>query len=242
MWKREFIIWCLFGIMMAYKSEIYGQEKMLIVKEIEFKGQPGLEQVSQLLEEHTELQAIDIVNWDQFSYRPSVTFRIAHSNNAIWLKYYVREKNILASVGDTNGPVARDSCVEFFFDPLGDGNYYNFEFNCIGTVHLAYGPGRGQRQFVDPDMIENLIDVQSSLGSQTFTERTGDFSWEMTIIIPAAILTQNPEIKIKGLNSNANFYKCGDATSQRHYVTWNPVGSERPDYHRPEYFGTLIFE
>ena len=237
--KRELIILSLFGIMMAYKSEIYSQEKLLRVKEREFNGQLGLEQVSQLLEEHTELQAIDIINWDQFSYRPSVAFRIAHSNNAIWLKYYVREKNILASVGDTNGPVARDSCVEFFFDPLGDGNYYNFEFNCIGTVHLAYGPGRGQRQFVDPNTIGNLIEVQSSLGSQTFTERTGDFSWEMTIIIPAAILTQNPEIKI---NSNANFYKCGDATSQRHYVTWNPVGSEKPDYHRPEFFGKLLFK
>ncbi|ASO04723.1 carbohydrate-binding family 9 [Arenibacter algicola] len=242
MCKRKFFILCLCGIMMSCKSEIQSQEKMLKVKEIEFKGQAGLEQVSRLLEEHAELQAIDLINWDQFSYRPSVAFRIAHSNNAIWIKYYVKEKNILASVGETNGPVARDSCVEFFFDPLGNGDYYNFEFNCIGTVHLAYGAGRGQRQFVDPNTIKNLIEVQSSLGSQTFTERTGDFSWEMTIIIPAEILTHNPEIKLKGLKSTANFYKCGDATSQRHYLTWNSVGTEKPDYHRPEFFGKLIFQ
>jgi hypothetical protein len=228
--------------MSAGTSEVHNQDKMLKVKEIEYKGEVGLKQVSQLLEEHTALQAIDILNWDQFSYRPDVAFRIAHSNNAIWLKYYVTEKHILASVGDTNGLVARDSCVEFFFDPLGDGNYYNFEFNCIGTVHLAYGPGRGQREYVDPKVIGNLIDVESSLGSKTFTERTGDFSWEMTVIIPADILTHNPEIKLKGLQGSANFYKCGDATTQRHYVTWNPVGTAKPDYHRPEYFGTLIFE
>lgn len=114
MCKRKFFILCLCGIMMSCKSEIQSQEKMLKVKEIEFKGQAGLEQVSRLLEEHAELQAIDLINWDQFSYRPSVAFRIAHSNNAIWIKYYVKEKNILASVGETNGPVARDSCVEFF--------------------------------------------------------------------------------------------------------------------------------
>ncbi|MBU2906782.1 hypothetical protein KO529_18425 [Arenibacter algicola] len=242
MWKRIHLVILFIGLMLACKSEIHSQDKVLKVKEIKYNGQVGLEQVSQLLEKHVELEHVDLINWDKFSYRPDVAFRIAHSNNAIWLKYYVKEKNILASVGDTNGPVARDSCVEFFMDPLGNGNYYNFEFNCIGTVHLAYGPGRGQRQFVDPNTIRNLIEVQSSLGAQTFTERTGDFTWEMTIIIPAEVLTHNPEIKLKGLQSTANFYKCGDATSQRHYLTWNPVGTEKPDYHRPEFFGKLIFQ
>jgi len=241
MCKRKLLMLCLCGLMMFCKSKIHSQEKMLSVKEIEFNGQVGLVQVSQLLEKYTELQVIDLINWDQFTYRPSVAFRIAHSNNAIWLKYYVKEKNILASVGDINGPVARDSCVEFFFDPLGNGNYYNFEFNCIGTVHLAYGPGRGQRQFVDSNIIRNLIDVESTLGSQTFTERTGDFSWEMTIVIPAGTLTHNPEFRLKGLQGSGNFYKCGDATSERHYLSWNSVGTEKPDYHRPEYFGKIIF-
>ncbi len=230
------------GLILACKSEIHSQDKVLKVKEIEYNGQVGLEKVSQLLEQYAALEHVDLINWDKFSYHPDVDFRIAHSNNAIWLKYYVREKNILANVEETNGPVARDSCVEFFFDPLGNGNYYNFEFSCIGTVHLAYGPGRGKRQFVDPKTIGNLIQVESSLGTQTFAEKTGDFTWEMTIIIPAEILNHNPEIKLKGLQSTANFYKCGDATSQRHYLTWNPVGTEKPDYHRPEFFGQLIFQ
>ncbi|HPH75320.1 MAG TPA: carbohydrate-binding family 9-like protein, partial [Bacteroidales bacterium] len=26
-----------------------------------------------------------------------------------------------------------------------------------------------------------------------------------------------------------------------HFVTWNPVGTEKPDYHRPEFFGILKF-
>jgi len=242
MWKKINVILWFIGLMLACKSQTPNQDKVLKVKEIEYNGQVGLEQVSQLLEQQVELEHVDLINWDKFSYRPDVAFRIAHSNNAIWLKYYVREKNILASVGETNGPVARDSCVEFFFDPQGDGNYYNFEFNCIGTIHLAYGPGRGNREFVDPTAIKNLIELESSLGTQTFTEKTGDFTWEMTIIIPVGILTHNPEINLKGLKANGNFYKCGDATSQRHYLTWNPVGTERPDYHRPEFFGKLIFQ
>jgi hypothetical protein len=39
-----------------------------------------------------------------------------------------------------------------------------------------------------------------------------------------------------------NVYKCGDAMPQAHYLTWNPIGTSRPDYHRPEYFGYLKFE
>jgi hypothetical protein len=44
------------------------------------------------------------------------------------------------------------------------------------------------------------------------------------------------------LVSNANFYKCGDDTSKRHYLSWNPVKTAKPDFHRPEYFGILNFQ
>ena len=39
----------------------------------------------------------------------------------------------------------------------------------------------------------------------------------------------------------ANFYKCGDKLSVPHYLSWNPVTTEKPDFHRPEYFGLLEF-
>ena len=113
------------------------KDKKLVVKEINHKGEASLEEVSTLLEAQAELNIIDVLNWDAFPYAPEVKFRIARNNNDIWLKYYVTEENILAKHTDTNSAVSRDSCVEFFFDPLGDGNYYNFEINCIGTVHLA---------------------------------------------------------------------------------------------------------
>lgn len=214
----------------------------LKVKEIEFEGEADLAQISDLLENKTELHSIGLLNWDAFSYRPEVQFRIAHSNNQIWLKYYIKEKHILAEVTDINGAVSQDSCVEFFFDPLADGNYYNFEFNCIGTTHLAYGPARQQREFVDTEEIQDRIKVNSSLGAESFTERTGDFSWEMTIKIPAEILLHDNGIQLKGRTTRANFYKCGDKTSEKHYLSWNPVQTERPDFHRPEFFGKVIFE
>lgn len=226
---------------------VYGQTETdamnsLVVKRIESKKHIDLEEVSRLLEEQTELQSINVINWEKFPYLPEVKFRIAHSNNQIWLKYYVNEQNILAARTEVNGSVSRDSCVEFFFDPLGDGSYYNFEFNCIGTPHLAYGPDRHTREFVAPKKIKQLIKKESSLGDLPFDEKSGGHQWEMTIVLPAEILTSHDGIKLEGLRSRSNFYKCGDDTSEKHYLSWNPVGTERPDFHRPEFFGTLIFE
>jgi len=49
------------------------------------------------------------------------------------------KKTFLASVGETKCvPVARDSCVEVFFDPQGDEIIISFEFNGIG--HYPFGP------------------------------------------------------------------------------------------------------
>lgn len=216
--------------------------KELKVKEIVTDKNVTLDQVSKLLEAQVELHSIAIINWESFSYQPEVSFRIAHANNQIWLKYYVTEETILAKVDTINGSVSGDSCVEFFFDPQADGNYYNFEFSCIGMPHLAYGSGRGARQFMEKEIIKEQITVASTLGDEPFEERIGGHTWEMTIVIPSSVLFKDKGIRLKGLKTKANFYKCGDKTSQPHYLSWNAVGTETPDFHRPEYFGTLIFE
>ena len=40
----------------------------------------------------------------------------------------------------------------------------------------------------------------------------------------------------------ANFYKCGDELQTPHFLSWNPIQIEQPDFHRPDFFGTLEFE
>ena len=49
-----------------------------------------------------------------------------------------------------------------------------------------------------------------------------------------------PEFELRrGLRLRGNFYKCGDATVQPHYLAWNPVTSAVPAFHRPEDFGVI---
>ena len=226
--------WSCFN--MKTKSKSLDVPKIYIKDSLNFTG------ISIALEQKTSLHKINWLEWKEFSYQPEVSFRIAHSDSLLFLKYYVKEEHILARRMDPNSAVHRDSCVEFFVDPLQDGNYYNFEFNCIGTTHLAYGPGRGKRTFIPPELIEKKIKTYSTLGKEAFEERSGTFEWEMVIVIPSSIFAYNEGLSFSKLVSNANFYKCGDDTTKRHYLSWNPVNTPKPDFHRPEYFGVLNFQ
>lgn len=214
--------------------------KKLIIPKINTEKAKTPEQISQLLEASTQLQEIDTLNWKEFSYKPLLNFRIAHTGNEILLKYYVREKYILARETRINGDVYKDSTVEFFISVDGR-NYYNFEFSCIGTPHVAHGPGRGNRHYVSPQLLKK-IDITSTLGTEPFDEKTGDFYWEIVVSIPIECFAYDSLKTFDGLKATANFYKCGDETSEPHFVTWSPVKTENPDYHRPEFFGEVVFE
>ena len=214
--------------------------KELFIKQITPVKSVKLKEAGHLLETQTVTNQIDTINWPAYSYKPKLSFRIGHIDKEIWLKYYVTEKNILAKETRINGEVYKDSTVEFFISV--DGlNYYNFEFSCIGITHLAHGPGRGNRNFVDPEIVKK-IEIESSLGNKPFEEKSGNFEWEMMIRIPVECFAFDKIKTLGGLKATANFYKCGDETSEPHFVTWNPIGTENPDYHCPQFFGKVQFE
>ncbi len=212
----------------------------LFIKKISAKKPLAFAVAESMLEKQAVVHPVQTLNWKDFSYLPKVNFRIAHTEDEILLKYYVEEEHIRAVETRTNGEVYKDSCVEFFVSPDGE-NYYNFEFSCIGTIHLAYGPGRGNRKFVDPATVEK-IQIKSTLGSEPFDKKSGNFEWEMMIRIPIEIFAYSNLKSFNNLKARANFYKCGDETEVPHYVTWNPIKTENPDYHRPEFFEKIEFE
>jgi hypothetical protein len=214
---------------------------LLEVKKIDFaKETPSLEEISTKLEEQGLKHHIDKINWKDFPYKPDVSFSIGYTNMEILLKYYVTEQYFKAEKTETNQMVCEDSCVEFFVSPADDGIYYNLEFNGIGTCLLGSGTGRADSIRVAPGIVAK-IRRKTSVGNKPVKERKGSFSWTITIAVPTEIFFHHRIKKLKGKTFRANFYKCGDMLSVPHFVTWNPVGTEKPDYHRPEYFGLLKF-
>lgn len=177
--------------------------------------------------------SISTVNWDSFPYCPSVTFRIGHSEDRLFIRYDVDEANAKAVSLESNGPVWEDSCVEFFVRIPGDEHYFNFETNCIGTGLAAKRLSRQDFKHFTPEQMSQVI-RRPSLPHEACDIK--DCSWSLEFELPFSILgcTSCPDRLL------ANFYKCGDKTAVKHFVSWNPIINEKPDFHRPEFFGELI--
>jgi hypothetical protein len=214
----------------------------MLVKKIKMLS-PEIENVPALLDkENIPFQVIDNVNWEKsYPYRPIVHFRIAHTNDAILLNYRVAEKSIRAKYDKDNGSVWTDSCVEFFSIPADDGMYYNIECNCIGTILIGAGHHRDDRERA-PQSVLNLVKRWSSLGNCAFEERKGDISWEVVLYIPYKAYFKHHITSLDGKTVKANFYKCGDELETPHFLSWSPINIEKPDFHRPDFFGQLEFE
>jgi hypothetical protein len=204
------------------------------------KEVPPMIEVSTLLDELGEGHSIGTINWQSHLYKPSVRFNIAWGDREIYIKYYVRESCVKAEKSRTNEMVCEDSCVEFFVSPSDDGIYYNLEFNPIGTGLMGAGHGRTDSVRADPAVVEGIRKL-ATMGDRPFSEITGDIGWSLTLAIPLSTFFHHRVENLAGKSFRANFYKCGDKLSTPHYITWNPIGTEKPDYHQPAFFGILKF-
>ena len=198
-----------------------------------------LEKISDVLEDKAVRQSIECINWpEQFSYKPITAFSIARSVKYLYINYFVRGNCLLAINDKDNAPVWQDSCVEFFAQVPGQKEYYNFEFNCIGTALAAKRESRDVFTHFSPEQMKQIKRCASA-GNKPFQEMQGIFAWELLVAIPFSL------IGLDGSNLpemiNANFYKCADNSSLPHYLSWSPIETENPDFHRPEYFGELYF-
>jgi hypothetical protein len=215
--------------------------KIALARKIGLKSDyPEMNDISARMDKLNERLLIDTINWESFNYKPKVTFVIAYSDNEIFLKYYITENYFKAEKTETNQMVCEDSCVEFFVSPEDDGIYYNLEFNGIGTCLLGTGTSRENSTRANPEIVSKIRRL-TSVGEKPVSEKEGKFEWTITVAIPISVFFHHKIKELGGKSFRANFYKCGDKLSVPHYITWNPVGTETPDFHQPGYFGLLKF-
>jgi hypothetical protein len=198
----------------------------------------SLEQAAEYIDESGTRFSVETLNWpQQYGYRPITTVSAAHSKTDLYLLYQVHGNCLRAVNTRDNENVHEDSCVEFFVKLPDSDTYFNFEFNCSCVCKAARHFGtRDHFVYLSPSEMAE-IERWSSIGKRAFNSMNGMFSWELCVRIPFRLMDIDPENLPKKLLGN--FYKCADATDQPHYVTWNPVNTEKPDFHRPEFFGEI---
>lgn len=223
-------------------KQIYQVEKVITVREIVFPKEDARNVPEIFHQNNISYHQIDNINWEKaFPYAPLVKFAIAHTQSAIIVHYIVKEKGVLGNVTRDLGDVWGDSCVEFLFAPENDGTYYNIECNCLGYILMGTGQERPNRIRLSADIIQK-IKRWNSLGKKTIDYVEDEKKWEVALIIPYSVFVNHDISSIIGKTVKANFYKCGGKEEFKHYLTWNPINSSKPDFHRPECFGSLYFE
>ncbi|MBO8484984.1 MAG: hypothetical protein IAB78_00980 [Bacteroidetes bacterium] len=181
--------------------------------------------------------AADNAGWpEEWPYRPSAVFSVARGDSCLFILFHVRGLDLRAAALEDNGPVWEDSCCEFFVEHPSDGTYYNFEMNCIGTLLASKRKSRNEFTAFDHDRLKKILRY-SSLERKAYDISDKIVSWEAGMGIPFSLIGMDPGCLPEKIR--ANFYKCGDKTAHPHFLSWAPIDTPAPDFHRPEFFGEL---
>jgi len=193
------------------------------------------------------VEAVEIRNYmgDKPEHRPRTQAKALYDDKYIYVIFRVEDRYVRAVAQERQGPVWKDSCVEFFFTPGEDVSpgYFNLEVNCGGTalLHFQKAPKKDVRTIDAADL--QRIEIAHSLPKIVEPEITRPTTWTIEYRIPLAILETYCKVERPrpGVVWRANFYKCGDETSHPHWLTWSVVGNRTPDFHLPQFFGILEF-
>ena len=177
-------------------------------------------------------------NWPEFSAQCEAGVELSHSSDMLHIHYMVDEAAVVARCTADGQHVWEDSCVEFFFDPEGKGEYYNLECSCTGWIYLCKGTGRCGRIPLDDTALKS-IKRRCTLPQEAFGRLGERTQWELWLDVPASVFGLE---SFEGLRARGNFYKCADASPFRHYLSYAPIATPKPDFHRPEFFETILFD
>lgn len=217
-----------------------GEEYVLNVPFVEGLDAMSMASVADYMELHLKKVGINCVNWeDKYPYHPITVFSMAYSDKFLYVNYFVRCNYLRAVNYKNNSPVAEDSCVEFFLQTPGSEEYWNFEFNCIGAINASHRKDR-KHPIRLTDMELATVKRYATCGNNPFQELEGIFNWGLAIAIPFELI--GVDVSKRPIEMKGNLYKCASATSMPHYLSWTPIKTDKPDFHRPEYFGKIILE
>ena len=188
--------------------------------------------------------SIDVFPWYEKGRKQAAQVALLYDDRAVYALFVCQDRHIFAKRTIPNSLVSRDSCVEFFATPDPFRNeYFNFETNCCGTMHLGFGRWRSKRRLADAKIFRS-IRIATSVPTRTKQESPSDKLWWVAVRLPFAAISAlagQPVAPKSGSVWRVNFYRCGGRTDKQ-YACWNPICWRRPNYHRPRYFGMATFE
>lgn len=193
-----------------------------------------------------KIKEIPISNFmgDIPAFRPVVKAKMMYDQDYLYLIYKVDDRHVRIQNDKFNSSVSTDACVEFFFSPDKDWPlwYFNVEINAGGTALMAFHKDGKRTNMVEEDFKDVLI--AHTLPRKLDQEISEPITWFLEFKLPLKLLKKYSSISQpeKGVKWKANFYKTSSRSTNPHYLTWSKVHNPKPQFHLPQYFGTLIFK
>jgi hypothetical protein len=191
--------------------------------------------------------ALRLTRWmgDRPAHFPTVQAKILYDDSSLHVIFRVQDRYVRAVVTDYQGAVCTDSCAELFItpEPAVDHGYFNIEVNCGGTMLFTHRLARDEETVPVSKTHAQALAVAATMPRRVEPELTEPTVWCVRYRLPYAVLEQYAPLTrpAPGVIWRANLYKCGDLTSHPHWLTWAEVKWEKPDFHRKEFFGELVF-
>lgn len=199
---------------------------MYIIK----KTEKNIECINDMAWNYANIASVDKINWQEFKRAPKTTAKLLYNDYGIYVYMETDEKPLLARFSAQNDRVCQDSCMEFFVRPNENNlKYMNFEFNPFGTMFLAIRTSRFDP--VNPERDKKYFNVKSYVDDKT---------WVLQFCVPFEFIDEAFGGHTKKMYGN--FYKCGNDTVEKHYLSYYPIKTQKPDYHRPDFFGEFVLE
>lgn len=179
------------------------------------------------------------------THRPAVHVQLGHSGDHLHLRFSVQDRYVLSRATDFNAMVCKDSCVEFFFEPVPGLGYFNLEMNAGGTplcFHITDArrvpDGFAAFEKLNADEL-GAIAIAGTLPRTVDPEIATPLDWALCAHIPLAPFARRlgRALPVPGL-WRGNFFKCADESSHPHWGSWAPLGEEL-NFHQPERFGVI---
>jgi len=179
---------------------------------------------------------IGVNNWpEEYPYTPEVEVSLTASSEELFLKFKVREELTVASATHNFDEVWKDSCCELFIMFEGEDKYYNLETSCNGYQLFAYRKGRESSESASAEIMDKIRCRTSLEKHATFPKRHID-EWTLDICIPAEAFWRSGISDFRKVKAKGNIYKCVENLERMHFVSWAPIRTPAPDFHRPEFF------
>lgn len=157
----------------------------------------------------------------------------AVKNKGLFVRFFSEEPQPKAVYTKRDEPIYKDSCMELFVQPAAeDKRYLNFEINPNAAYLSEIGTCRADRV---------LLSAASDVACKTGVLRVAS-GWGVELFIPDELVSDCLGLPYSFATQNRlklNAYKCGDETPHPHYSSLFVVPTPKPDYHRPEFFGTV---